>query len=215
MENFNHLESVKFVKTLLASYGITDYTCYEYSYDTKDEYYYGSKTHYDTCKLSELPAPYGIGHTMIEIVNGHISIRLIMSREEKLTEIEKQYYHKDSIKCYDIIWVIDLPDNKMLDERWEAHKSGYNLGLPINEKTINQFYELFKIIYGTKYKTNFLVQLAASNYEENRNIKDFINLVAHAWNLDENLWSCVNKWATQWGEISKITLCNQYEDLKY
>ena len=28
--------------------------------------------------------------------------------------------------------------------------------------------------------------------------------------MNKNLWSCVNKFSTQWGEISQIWLINQY-----
>ena len=41
-------------------------------------------------------------------------------------------------------------------------------------------------------------------------LNEFVELVANAWHMNKNLWSCVNKFSTQWGEISQIWLINQY-----
>ena len=207
---FTHQEAVKFVKTLLASYKINEYDCWERSWNTEHEYYYGSKNHHDSCRIWGLPAPYGIGHVLIDIYDAHISLRLVMCRWNKLNKEEQKLYKTDVIKVHDDIWVIDLPDNKMLSERWSDRCTGYNYGLPINERTINEFYKLFKIVFGTEYTTNLVVKLASKSYEENRQIAEFIELAAHAWYLDKNLWNCVNKFSTQWGEISQISLINQF-----
>lgn len=208
--NFTHIEAVKFVKTLLASYGITEYGFYEKSYDVDNEYYYGSKSHHDYTRFSELPAPYNIGNTMIEVYDAHISIRLVMLKHKLLSPEEKELYKTDIMIMKDDIWVIDIPNNKMLSDRWSDYKSGYNFGLPVNEKTILEFYKLFKIIYGTDYKTNIIIKLAVDSYINERDINNFMMTAAFAWYKNDELWSCINQFSTQWGEISKIWLVNNY-----
>lgn len=91
------------------------------------------------------------------------------------------------------------------------HRSGYNYGLKFNEENGKEFLKLFDIIFATEYKTNYIIQLAAKYYEQNRMFGEFIELVANAWHMNKNLWSCVNQFSTQWGEISKITLINKYD----
>lgn len=211
---FTHQEAVKYVKTMLASFGITEYEFWEKSYDVEDEYFYGSKSHYDHAKFYGLPAPFEIGHIMIIVLNGSISLRLTMDQEIELDEEQQKLYKTKTMKSLDEVWVIKLP-NYSISDRNVNRRSGYNFGNYINEKTIVEFNNLFATIFGGNYDTNHLVKLAAKSYEQNRKFHDFVELAAHAWNMRKELWKCVNNFSTQWNEIDAIWLHNKYEDLKW
>lgn len=205
---FSHQEIVNFIKTYLKGCGITEYDEYTREYEDpiiQDIIHKGMFT-----RISGLPAPYKFGHIKIDIVDDYVSLRLTMDQEEQLDESGRKLYKTDILKTSDDIWVIDVPDNKNLDERWTHHKTGYNYGLQFNSKNFNQFIKLFDIIFATEYKTNYIIQLASAHYEQHRMSNEFIELVATAWHMNNNLWSCINKFSTQWGEISKMWLVNQY-----
>lgn len=211
---FTHQEAVKYVKTMLASFGITEYEFWEKSWDEENDPVYGMTSHYDYAKFCELPAPFEIGHIMIIILNGSISLRLTMDQERELNEEEQKLYETKTLKSLDEVWVIKLP-NYPISDRNVNRRSGYNFGNNINEKTINQFNTLFMTVFGTHYETNYIVKLAAKGYEQNRKFHDFVELASHAWNIYPNLWKCINDFSTQWNEIDAMWLINKYEDLKY
>jgi len=210
---FNHKEAVKYVKAMLKSFNIGDYKTLSESYDTEDEYYPGSKNHHDYTKIYNLPAPYFIGNIKIEIMDASVSFRLTMDGIEKLTKKQKELYKVDFFEISDNIWNIMLPDYSLSDRNIEL-RTGYNFGNYIDENTIRYFNNLFTIIFGGNYKTNYLVKLAANSYANNREILNFIELAAHAWNMNPTLWKCINIFGTQAGEITRTYLENQYEDLK-
>ena len=208
MNNFTHQEIVDFIKTYLKGCGITKYDEWTREYEEpiiQDITHKGIAT-----RIYVLPAPYGFGHIKIDIVDDYVSLRLTMNQEEKLDERGRELYKTDILKTSQDIWVIDVPNNEKLSERREAHRSGYNYGLQFNSDNFSQFMKLFDIIFATEYKTNYIIQLASRHYEQNRMWNEFVELVANAWHMNKNLWSCVNQWSTQWGEISKIWLVNQY-----
>lgn len=204
---FTYQELVSYVKRYLASCGITEYDCWEKSYDTED--WYGYTTHWDTCRLFGLPAPYNIGHIQIDIVNTHISFRLIAKQERKLDKDEQKLYKTDVIKTADDIWVFEMADAEK-DERYVDRRTGFNYGYEIHEHNIQKFNEFLKNIFATEYKTNFIVELAAISYERNREIKDFETLAAHAWHMNKALWNTINDFSTQWGETCRMNLINRY-----
>ena len=109
---------------------------------------------------------------------------------------------------------IDLKNFSVSDRIVES-RSGYNRGHYIDEHTIGKFNELFNILYGNEYKTNYIVKLAADSYEQNREFMNFIELASHAWNIYPDLWNCINKFSTQCSEISSIWLHNKFEDLTW
>lgn len=204
---FTHQELVSYVKRYLASCGITEYDCWEKSYDTED--WYGFKTHWDTCRIFGLPAPYNIGHIQIDIINTHISFRLIAKQERKLDEDEQKLYKTDIIKTADDIWVFEMPDAEK-DERWADRRTGFNYGYEIHEHNIQQFNDFLNTIFKEKYNTMFVVQLAAECYEKQRMIKEFEELAANAWHLHKKLWDTINDFSTQWGETDRMNLINRY-----
>ena len=210
---FTHQEAVKYVKTMLASFGITEYDFFEKSYDVEDEYFCDSISHYDYAKFCELPAPFEIGHIMIIVLNGSISLRLTMNQEIELDEEDQKLYAAKTLKNTDEVWVIKLP-NYSISDRNVNRNSGYNFGNNINEKTIGHFNNLFATIFGGNYKTNYLVKMAANSYEKNRRFDDFVGIAAYTWNTRKELWLCINNFSTQWNEINEMWLRNKYEDLK-
>lgn len=205
--NFSHQELVNYIKMYLASCGITKYDMYQKSYDTED--HFGFKTHWDTCKLCGIPAPYNIGHIQIDIVNAHVSFRLVMQQERQLDEEEQKLYKTDIMKTSDDVWVFEM-EGANHDERWKVQRTGYNLGYEIHEHNIQQFNTFLKNIFGTEYKTMYVVQLAAMCYEKDRKFKEFEELAANAWHLHKELWNTINIFATQWGECDKMHLINKY-----
>lgn len=210
---FTHQEAVKYVKTMLASFGITEYEFFEKSYDVEDECFCDLISHYDCAKFCELPAPFEIGHIMIIVLNGSISLRLTMNQEIELNEEEQKLYATKTLKSTDEVWVIKLP-NYSISDRNVNRNSGYNFGNNINEKTIAHFNNLFATIFGGNYETNYLVKMAANSYEKNRKFNDFVEIAAHAWNTRKELWLCINDFSTRWNEINEMWLRNKYEDLK-
>lgn len=202
-----HQELVKYVKLYLASCGITEYDCWEKSYDTED--WYGYKTHWDTCRIFGIPAPYKIGHIQIDIVNEYISFRLIAKQERKLNEEEQKLYKTDIIKTADTIWIFEM-EGANHDERYEDNRSGFCYGYKIYEDNIQKFNTFLKNIFGTEYKTMFVVQLAASCYEKNREINNFEQLAAHAWHLHPELWNTIEYFGTHDCPIGRINLINRY-----
>lgn len=206
--DFTHQEIVDFIKTYLKGCGITEYDEYTCEYEDpiiQDITHKGMFT-----RIYGLPAPYKFGHIKIDIVDDYVSLRLTMNQEEKLDEEGQKLYKTDIMKTSQDIWVIDVPDNKKLSERWKHHRTGYNYGLQFNKENFPQFMKLFDIVFATEYKTNYIIQLASRHYEQERMWNEFVELAANAWNMNKNLWSCVNKFSTQWGEISQIWLINQY-----
>ena len=217
MENkfqFNHQEAVKYVKTMLASFGITEYEFWEKSWDEENDPVYGMTSHYDYAKFYGIPAPFDIGHITIIILNGSVSFRFTMNQEIELDEEQQKLYKTKTMKSLDEVWVIKLPNHSISDCNVN-HRSGYNFGNYINEKTIGHFNNLFTTIFGGNYDTNYLVKLAAKNYEQNRKFHDFVELAAHAWNMRKELWLCVNNFSTQHNEINAMLLHNKYKDLKW
>lgn len=206
--SFTHNEIVNFIKTYLKGCGITEYD--EWTREYEDPVIQDITSKGVCTRLYGLPAPYKFGHIKIDIVDDYVSLRLTMNQEEELDEKERELYKTDIMKTSQDIWVIDVPNNKKLSERWKHRRSGYNYGLQFNKENFVQFMKLFDIIFATEYKTNYIIQLASRHYEQNRMYDEFVELVANAWYMNENLWSCVNQWSTQWGEISKTWLINQY-----
>ena len=204
---FTYQELVSYVKRYLASCGITEYDCWEKSYDTEDGY--GYKTHWDTCRIFGLPAPYNIGHIQIDIVNTHISFRLIAKQERKLDEDEQKLYKTDVMKTADDIWVFEMADAEK-DERYSDRRTGFNYGYEIHEDNIQQFNDFLNTIFKEKYNTMFVVQLAAECYEKQRKIKEFEELAVNAWHIHKKLWDTINDFSTQWGETDRMKLINRY-----
>lgn len=204
---FSHQELVSYVKCYLASCGITEYDCHEKSYDTED--HYGFKTHWDTCKISGLNAPYNIGHIQIDIVNAHISFRLVMMRKIKLNEDEQKLYKTDVMKTSDDIWVFEMKDHNY-NERSVIQRTGYNIGYEIHEHNIQQFNDFLNTFFKEKYNTHFVVQLAAECYEKERKFKEFEELAANAWHMRKELWDTINDFSTRYGETSRMNLINKY-----
>lgn len=204
---FTHQELISYMKRYLASCGITEYDCWEKSYDTED--WYGYKTHWDTCRMFGIPAPYNIGHIQIDIVNEYISFRLIAKQEKVLDEEEKKLYKTDVLKMGDDIWVFEMADADY-DERYVDHRTGFNYGYSIHEHNIQKFNEFLKNVFATEYKTCYIVQLAAAHYEKNREINNFEELAANAWHKNKALWDTINDFSTRWGEISRMSLINRY-----
>lgn len=159
---------------------------FEKSYDIEDEYFCDSISHYDYAKFCELPAPFEIGHIMIIVLNGSISLRLTMNQEIELDEEDQKLYVAKTLKNTDEVWVIKLP-NYSISDRNVNRNSGYNFGNNINEKTIGHFNNLFATIFGGNYKTNYLVKMAANSYEKNRRFDDFVGIAAYAWNTRKEL----------------------------
>ena len=209
---FTHQEAVKYVKTMLAYFGITEYDLWEKSWEQDHEYFYGSHSEHNFARFYGLPAPFGIGHIKIEVFDAAVSFRLTINQEEKLDEEGKKLYETDILKTSDDVWFIDLKNFSVSDRIVES-RSGYNRGHYIDEHTIGKFNELFNILYGNEYKTNHIVKLAADSYEQNREFMNFIELASHAWNIYPDLWNCINKFSTQYSEISSIWLHNKFEDL--
>lgn len=206
--NFTHQEILNFIKSYLKLNGIVNYEEWTREYEEpiiQDITRKGLQS-----RLYGLPAPYNFGHISIDIVDDYVSLRLIMCQEIELDESQQKIYKAKTLTSSDDIWVIDVPNNKKLSERYINHCSGYNYGLKFNEENGKEFLKLFDIIFATEYKTNYIVQLAAKHYEKNRMFNEFIELVANVWHMNKNLWSCVNQFSTQWGESSKITLMNKY-----
>ena len=207
--NFTHQEIVNFIKSYLKGCSITEYD--EYTREYEDPVIQNI-THKGTfTRIYGLPAPYKFGHIKIDIVDDYVSLRLTMNQEEELNEKDKELYKTDIMKTSQDIWVIDVPDNKKLSERWVHHRTGYNYGLQFNTDNFGQFMKLFDIIFKTEYKTNYIIQLASRYYEQEQMWNEFVELVANAWYMNENLWSCVNKYSTQWAEISQIWLTNKFK----
>lgn len=203
----SHQELINYIKLYLASCGITEYDCYENSYDTDN--HYGFKEHWDTCKICGLPAPFNIGHIQIDIVNAHISFRLVIQHIIKLNEEEQKLHKKEFIKSSDDIWVFE-PEGYSHDERWIIQRTGYNVGYEIHEHNIQKFNDFLNTIFKEKYNAHFVVQLAAECYEKSRKIKEFEELAANAWHMYKKLWNTINFFSTQWGETSRISLANKY-----
>jgi len=206
--NFTHQEIVDFIKTYLKGCGITEYD--EYTREYEDPIIQDITAKGVCTTLCELPAPYNFGHIKIDIVDDYVSLRLTMNQEKELDERGRELYKTNILKTSQDIWVIDVPDNNNLSERWIHHRTGYNYGLRFNKKNFSQFMKLFDIVFTTEYKTNYIVQLAARHYEQERMWNEFVELVANAWHMNKNLWSCVNKFSTQWNELSNIWLMNEF-----
>jgi len=209
MENkFTHKEVVNFIKSYLKGCGIIEYD--ECTREYEDPIIQGITHKGMFTRIYGLPAPYKFGHIKIDIVDDYVSLRLTMDQEEELNKKDKELYKTDIMKTSQDIWFIDVPNNHKLNERWVHHRTGYNYGLQFNQDNFNQFMKLFDIVFATEYKTNYIIQLASKQWEQNRKYNEFLELVANAWHMNENLWSCVNKYSTQWSEISQICLVNKF-----
>ena len=206
--NFTHQEIVDFIKTYLKGCGITEYD--EWTKDYEEPVIQDITTKGVYTVLYGLPAPYKFGHIKVLIVDDYVSLRLTMNQEEELDEEKQKIYKTKIMKTSDDIFVIDVPDNHKLSERWSHRRTGYNYGLKFNKNNFSQFMKLFDIVFNTEYKTNYIIQLACKQWEQKRMHNEFIELVATAWHMDKNLWSCVNKFSTQWGEWSQIDFINKY-----
>ena len=211
-EVFSHNEIKKFIFAYLKSNGI-DFKLYETEYKTEPAS--GIEINHNYCKISHLPAPFGIGNIEAHIYDDRIMFRYVT--------YYKRYFNPDDELGYKLygpevdmmqnFWYVMVPGLDHDDFSWD-YKYGGLEGCQINSYTMKYVINFLNTLFVNR---NFVCETSLKNtaielinqfddYSNNYSktaYSEFFKIIGGFWHSDEWLWETIPFMCHRWDDTNK------------
>ena len=210
---YSYDEIKKFITTYLKSCKI-DFEINEQEYTTET---YGIESNHKWCRLSKLPAPFGIGNTEIYIQDNRIRFRYVTLFKRYFDPSDELGYklYGPEVDLQQDFWYIMIPGLDHDDFSWN-YKYGGLEGCQINSHTMKYVIDFLNKLFQTSFvcdeqSKKVAIELInqfddySNNYSKTA-YSEFFKLVGGLWHDNEWLWETIPFMCHRWDDVNKYDI---------